>query len=58
MREIFERPEIKINNWIDLIFGYAQKGEEAKKRKNIFSPYCYEGFIDLNKYNDKLIDLL
>ena len=29
MREIFERPEIKINNWIDLIFGYAQRGEEA-----------------------------
>ena len=49
IREIFERPEIKINEWIDLIFGYAQKGEEALKRKNIFSPYCYEGFVNLEK---------
>ena len=52
MREIFERPEIKINNWIDLIFGYTQRDEEALNRKKIFTPFCYEGFIDLNKYND------
>ena len=48
MREIFERPEIKINNWI----GYTQRDEEFLNRKKIFTPFCYEGFIDLNKYND------
>ena len=25
-----------INNWIDLIFGYKQKGEEAIKAMNLF----------------------
>ena len=47
MRTIFERPEIKINEWIDLIFGYAQRGEEALNRFNIFHPYCYEGFMNI-----------
>ena len=51
-REIFERQEIKINDWIDIIFGYAQKGPEALERCNIFSPYCYEGFIDLEKLDN------
>ena len=48
MRTIFERPEIKINEWIDLIFGYAQRGEEALNRFNIFHPYCYEGFMNFD----------
>ena len=53
IREIFERPEIKINDWIDLIFGYAQKGKEALKRKNIFSPFFYEGYVNLEKYSNQ-----
>ncbi len=42
----------KIQIKIDLIFGNAQRSEEALNRKKIFTPYYYEGFIDLNKYND------
>ena len=49
MREILERPEIKIFDWIDLIFGYAQKGSEAIKKYNIYPYYSYEGFILLEK---------
>ncbi|KAK8841191.1 hypothetical protein M9Y10_027391 [Tritrichomonas musculus] len=30
-----------LNDWIDLIFGYKQKGEEALKCKNIFLPTSY-----------------
>ena len=47
MREILERPEIKIFDWIDLTFGYAQKGIEALKKYNIYPHYSYEGFIHL-----------
>ena len=49
MREILERPEIKIFDWIDLTFGYAQKGIEALKKYNIYPCYSYEGFIHLDK---------
>ena len=51
IREVFERPEIKINDWINLIFGCYQKGEEAIIQKNIFSPFCYQGFIKLEQLN-------
>ena len=30
-----------INNWIDLIWGYKQRGEEAKKANNLFIPEMY-----------------
>lgn len=35
-----------INNWIDLIFGYKQKGEEAVKALNTFYYLTYENAID------------
>ena len=47
MREILERPEIKIFDWIDLTFGYAQKGPEALKKNNIYPHWCYDDFINL-----------
>ena len=51
MREILERPEIKIFDWVDLTFGYAQKGPEALKKYNIYSHWCYDGFISLKNIN-------
>ncbi|XP_013133994.1 PREDICTED: protein FAN-like [Papilio polytes] len=33
--------------WIDLIFGYKQRGEEAVKANNVFHHVCYEGSVDL-----------
>jgi len=51
MREILERPEIKIFDWVDLTFGYAQKGPEALKKYNIYSHWCYDGFISLENIN-------
>ncbi|KAL3282016.1 hypothetical protein HHI36_005219 [Cryptolaemus montrouzieri] len=41
-----------LHNWIDLIFGYKQQGEEAKKANNVFYYLCYEGNVDLDSITD------
>jgi len=40
-----------LNSWIDLMFGYKQKGEEAITNDNLFYPLCYEENIDWLKYS-------
>ena len=34
-----------LNEWIDLIFGYKQQGEEATKATNLFRYLSYEVII-------------
>lgn len=41
-----------LHHWIDLIFGYKQRGEEAIKAHNLFFHLCYEGAVDLDDVND------
>ena len=43
-----------LNKWIDLIFGYKQRGEEAEAAHNIFHHLSYEGAVDLDKITDSL----
>ncbi|XP_025069268.1 protein FAN isoform X6 [Alligator sinensis] len=38
-----------LHEWIDLIFGYKQKGSEAIGAHNVFHPLTYEGGVDLNR---------
>ena len=45
-----------INNWIDLIFGYKQKGEEAIKAMNLFFNFTYEDGINIEKYTNNQED--
>ena len=40
----------QINNWIDLIFGYKQKGIEAEKSYNVLRDVCSE--FNPQKYDD------
>ena len=38
--------------WIDLIFGYKQRGKNAELSNNLFYHLCYEGSVDLDKIQD------
>jgi len=37
-----------VNHWIDLIFGYKQKGKLAVDALNVFYYITYEDGLDLN----------
>ena len=41
-----------INHWIDLIFGYKQRGKEAEKALNVFFYMTYEDSVDFSKITD------
>src|SRR3990167_7450258 len=41
-----------LNHWIDLIFGYKQRGKEAEDAHNIFFYTTYEGSIELDAIED------
>ncbi|XP_068687514.1 neurobeachin-like protein 1 [Montipora foliosa] len=41
-----------LHEWIDLIFGYKQKGPEAEKALNVFYYCTYEGAVDLDAITD------
>lgn len=43
-----------LHNWIDLIFGYKQRGQEAIKAYNLFHPLTYEGMVDIKAISDPL----
>ncbi|XP_060678616.1 protein FAN isoform X1 [Hemiscyllium ocellatum] len=41
-----------LHEWIDLIFGYKQKGSEAIAAYNVFHPLTYEGGVDWDSIED------
>ena len=53
MRRYLESGEFKLNKWIDLIFGTAQRGEKAEERKNIFKAHSYERMVNIDDKIDK-----
>ena len=51
-RKHLESDEIHINQWIDLIFGSHQRGENAEKIGNIYMSYTYEKMIKIMEVDD------
>ncbi|KAA8515956.1 hypothetical protein F0562_019135 [Nyssa sinensis] len=41
-----------LHEWIDLIFGYKQRGKEAIVANNVFFYITYEGTVDIDKISD------
>lgn len=56
MKEALESAYVSQNlhHWIDLIFGYKQKGQAAIDADNVFYPLTYEGNIELDKIFDPI----
>jgi WD40 repeat protein len=44
-----------LHSWIDLIFGYKQRGEEAVLAQNVFVHLTYEGEVDLDAIEDPML---
>ena len=62
-REIFEggielnkkNKFININPWLDLIFGYYQRGIKAQNKGNLFIPASYDGVIDFRIKEENIL---
>ncbi|KAJ2330364.1 hypothetical protein GGI00_003740, partial [Coemansia sp. RSA 2681] len=47
-----EHVSANLHRWIDLIFGYKQRGPEAVKAHNVFYYLTYEGAVNLDAIQD------
>jgi len=43
-----------LNHWVDLVFGFKQRGAAAAAANNIFHYLSYEGTVDLDKITDEV----
>ena len=43
-----------LHHWVDLIFGYKQRGPASEAAHNVFHHLSYEGSVDLDKITDEL----
>jgi hypothetical protein len=55
MNKILESPIVtfSLKNWIDLVFGSKQTGEEAEKHVNLFYHLTYEDQVNMDEVEEK-----
>ena len=53
MRKNLEKNNIKINKWVDLIFGHLQKGKKAEENHNIFMLNTYENIVKIENIKEE-----
>ncbi|KAL7565981.1 hypothetical protein ACA910_011004 [Epithemia clementina (nom. ined.)] len=55
-RKALESPLVSkhLHRWVDLIFGYKQRGEEAAAALNTFVHVTYEGEVDIDSMDDPI----
>ncbi|ETO29066.1 hypothetical protein RFI_08063 [Reticulomyxa filosa] len=55
MRDALESDYVSahLHEWIDLIWGYKQRGEHAAQANNLFHPLTYEGTVDIDGITDE-----
>lgn len=46
-----------LHEWVDLIFGYKQRGKEAEAAQNVYYYLTYEGVVDINAIADPMVKL-
>lgn len=44
----------RLGDWIDLVFGYKQRGPASEAAANVFYYLTYEGAVDLQHIDDPL----
>ena len=54
-RKIIESPLININPWIDLVFGFTQRGIKSQRIGNLFLPYTYDGVVNCRIKKEELL---
>ena len=54
-RELLEN-KLKMNPWLDLIFGISQRGPNAQEIGNLYLPYSYDGVLNYRVKEEKVLE--